>query len=193
MLEKAIRIATNVHKGQLDKGGNPYILHPLRLMLSRNNETERICAVLHDVIEDTDITLDYLRDEGFSEEVLSGLVALTRRNDESYDEFISRIINNKVACHVKLDDLFDNMDLTRIEKLSQKDYDRIEKYHKAADRILKALKEHGDYELVNTKEIEVNGCVSVPKSYSEDKFSDRFIYLIERNYWTFKGVIKDVE
>lgn len=144
MLEKAILIATNAHKGQVDKAGKPYILHPLRLMFSRQNETERICAVLHDVIEDTDITLDYLRDQGFSEEVLTALDALTRRNDESYDEFISRIINNKIACYVKLADLCDNMDLSRIENPSEKDYIRIEKYRKAKDRILDALDERGE-------------------------------------------------
>jgi len=87
MLEKAIIIATNAHKGQVDKAGKPYILHSLRVMFSRRNETERICAVLHDVIEDTEITLDYLRNEGFSEEVLSVLDAVTRRNEETYDEF----------------------------------------------------------------------------------------------------------
>ena len=144
MLEKAIFIATNAHQGQVDKAGKPYILHPLRLMFSRQNETERICAVLHDVIEDTEITLDYLRNQGFSEEVLGALDALTRRGNESYDEFISRIINNRIACYVKLADLCDNMDLSRIEKPSEKDYERIEKYRKAEDRILGVLGERGD-------------------------------------------------
>lgn len=139
MLEKAILIATNAHKGQLDKGGSPYILHPLRLMLVMHNETEKICAVLHDVIEDTDITLDYLRTEGFSEEVLSSLDALTRRNNETYDEFINRIIKNKIASHIKLADLRDNMDLSRIKNPIQKDYERIEKYRKASNLILDAL------------------------------------------------------
>lgn len=139
MLEKAIIIAVNAHQGQVDKAGKPYILHPLRLMFSRENEIERICAVLHDVIEDTYITLDYLRNNGFSEEVLTALDCLTRRSSESYDEFITRIINNKIACHVKLADLYDNMDLSRIENPTKKDYERVEKYRKAADRILHAL------------------------------------------------------
>ncbi len=85
MLEKAIRIAAKAHEGQVDKGGKPYILHPLRLMLSRTSQEEMICAVLHDVIEDTDITIDYLKNEGFSEEILSALDALTRRHNETYD------------------------------------------------------------------------------------------------------------
>jgi (p)ppGpp synthase/HD superfamily hydrolase len=193
MLEKAILIAANAHKGQVDKGGNPYILHPLRLMFSRKNETEMICSVLHDVIEDTDVTLDYLRSQGFSEEVLSALNALTRRHNETYDEFISRIINNKIACEVKIADLSDNMDLSRIENPSQEDYERIEKYSKAADRILDAIESYRAYEFANIKKIEVNGCVSVQESYSVGEFSDKFKSFIAENYWTFDGGIKSVE
>ncbi len=137
MLEKAIIIAVSAHQGQVDKGGNPYILHPLAVMLSLEDEIERICAVLHDVIEDTDITLEYLKNEGFSNEVLTALDALSRRKDESYDEFIDRIINNKIACHVKLADLKHNMDLSRIKQPSQKDYDRIKKYQKAVKALSK--------------------------------------------------------
>lgn len=141
MLEKAIIIAVNAHKGQSDKGGNPYILHPLRVMFSMKNETEKICAVLHDVIEDTEVTLDSLRNEGFSEKVLYVLDALTRRENESYDKFINRIINNKMACRIKLADLSDNMDLSRIENPTEKDYKRIEKYRRAEREILEVLQE----------------------------------------------------
>jgi (p)ppGpp synthase/HD superfamily hydrolase len=102
MLDKAINIAAKAHQGQADKGGNPYILHPLRVMFSRKTEIERICAVLHDVIEDTDITLVDLRNEGFSEEVIAAIDALTKRNGESYDDFIERVIKNKIAARVKL-------------------------------------------------------------------------------------------
>ncbi|KZL88912.1 bifunctional (p)ppGpp synthase/hydrolase RelA [Clostridium magnum DSM 2767] len=193
MLEKAILIATNAHQGQIDKAGKPYILHPLRLMFSRINETERICAVLHDVIEDTDITLDYLRNKGFSEEILSALDALTRRGNESYDEFIGRIINSRIASHVKLADLCDNMDLTRIKNPTEEDYQRIEKYRKAARRILDSLEEDGDEDFIKTREIEINGCVTVPESCSEDEFSDKFIDFIERDYWSFGGGIRHVE
>lgn len=139
MLEKAIQIAVKAHQGQIDKGNQPYILHPLRVMFSMESETEKICAVLHDVIEDTDITLDSLRNEGFSEEVLSVLNALTKQNNESYEQFIDRIINNKLACYVKLADLNDNMDLSRIKNPSQKDFERLEKYKKAVDKITSAL------------------------------------------------------
>lgn len=153
MLEKAILIAINAHQGQTDKAGESYILHPLRVMFSRKNETERICAVLHDVIEDTDVTLDYLRDEGFSEEVLSSLDALTKRNDEDYNEFIDRVIRNNIACHVKLADLCDNMDLSRIKNPTKKDYQRIEKYRKAANKILNALEYESNSQLYDARKM----------------------------------------
>ncbi|MDP4178604.1 MAG: GTP pyrophosphokinase [Bacillota bacterium] len=139
MIEKAILIATTAHQGQMDKAGQPYILHPLRVMLSRQDETERICAVLHDVVEDTDVTLEYLRNEGFSEEILVAIDALTRRRGESYNKFIDRVIENRIACYVKLADLSDNMNLSRIKNPAEKDYERIEKYLEATDRILDAL------------------------------------------------------
>lgn len=88
MLNKAIEIANRAHAGQIDKGGEPYILHPLRVMLSRENELERVCAVLHDVVEDSDITFNDLRKEEFSEEVIAVLDCLTKRDDENYDTLI---------------------------------------------------------------------------------------------------------
>ncbi len=192
MLEKAILIATSAHQRQIDKAGKPYILHPLRVMFSRINETERICAVLHDVIEDTDITLDYLRNDGFSEEILSALDALTRRRNESYDEFIGRILNNKIACYVKLADLCDNMDLSRIKNPTEKDFQRVEKYRKAADKIVYALEDQGDREFIKTKEIEINGCVSVPESCPEDEFLNKFTIIekISLHIFTVEKFIK---
>lgn len=83
LLNRAIEIATRAHAGQVDKAGAPYILHPLRVMLSRENELERICAVLHDVVEDSDISFDDLRKEGFSEELIIVLDCLTKRKGES--------------------------------------------------------------------------------------------------------------
>lgn len=193
MLEKAIFIATNAHQGQTDKAGETYILHPLRVMFSRKNEAERICAVLHDVIEDTEITLDYLKNEGFSQDVISALDALTRRNNETYDEFIDRVINNKIASYVKLADLCDNMDLSRIKKPTETDYKRVKKYRKAADRILQSLEDKGDSKFSNTREIEIDGCVSVPEECSEDEFWDKFIDFVERNHWSFGGGIKYIK
>ncbi|MDR2647684.1 MAG: HD domain-containing protein [Oscillospiraceae bacterium] len=134
-LNKAIEIAAKAHAEQVDKGGNPYILHPLRVMLNCEDETARICAVLHDVIEDTDITPDDLRVEGFGEDVIAALDCLTKRNGENYDDFISRVLTNLTACRVKLADLADNMDLTRIPNPTAKDEERIKKYSEAANRI----------------------------------------------------------
>ncbi|WP_038263193.1 HD domain-containing protein [Peptoclostridium litorale] len=139
MLNKAIEIANRAHAGQVDKAGEPYILHPLRVMLSMKDELERICAVLHDVVEDSDITFDNLRKEGFSEEVINVLDCLTKRDGESYDDFIDRVIINKIACQIKLADLYDNMNLCRIKNPTNKDRARIEKYREAADRILNSL------------------------------------------------------
>ncbi len=139
MLDKAIRIAATIHEGQVDKAGQPYILHPLRVMFAMETDLEKICAVFHDVIEDSDLTLEALRKQGFSDEVLSVLDALSKRENESYEDFISRVLLNKTACRVKLADLKDNMDLSRIANPSEIDYQRFEKYRKATDRILQAL------------------------------------------------------
>lgn len=141
MLNKAIKIAVDTHSTQLDKGDVPYILHPLRVMLTRDNELERICAVLHDVVEDSKITFDDLRNEGFSEEVITVLDCLTNREGEDYDGFIDRILKNKTACKVKLADIEDNMDMTRIPHPSPKDLERLLKYQRAHQRISDALKD----------------------------------------------------
>ena len=130
-LEKAIGIATQTHQGQMDKGGEPYILHPLRLMLRMKTEDEMIIAVLHDLLEDTTWTLEQLRSEGFTDEVVSAVKFLTRRHDESYDAFIERVKTNSNAKQVKIADVEDNMNIQRISKLSSKDTHRLEKYHKA--------------------------------------------------------------
>ena len=121
MLEKALLIATKAHNGQLDKGGQPYILHRLRVMQSCNSDLEKMCAVLHDVIEDTNISLNELREEGFSEEVLVILDLLTKKEQEDYSTFIDRISTNETACRVKIADLQDNMNLSRIKSPSIED------------------------------------------------------------------------
>ena len=127
MLNKAIEIAVRAHTGQLDKAGEPYIRHPLRVMLDCKNETEMICAVLHDCVENTSVTLDYLRSEGFSEEVVSVIDTLTRREDETYKAYIGRVLENETACQIKLADLADNIKLSKIPKPADRDEKRIEK------------------------------------------------------------------
>lgn len=130
-LERAITIAAEAHAGQTDKAGEPYILHPLRVMLSLKMEAERIVGVLHDVIEDTPWTFDQLRAEGFSEEVLAGLETVTKRKGEDYEAFVLRSAKNRIGHKVKLADLYDNSDISRIASPTAKDYARLEKYKRA--------------------------------------------------------------
>lgn len=141
-LEKAILIAATAHQGQVDKAGAPYILHPLRVMFSCKTQEEQICGVLHDVIEDTYMTLDDLRKEGFSETIINAIDALTKRSGETYEEFINRILLSPIACQVKLADLRDNMDLTRLSQANKADYARVKKYQSAMYKIKGFLEVH---------------------------------------------------
>lgn len=130
-LDDALRVAVAAHTGQKDRNGAPYILHPLRMMLRQHTDTERIVAVLHDVIEDSDWTLTDLRREGFSEEIIAAVDSVTRRENETYTAFVARTKQNPLGSRIKLADLEDNMDLRRIDKLEEKDFERLAKYHLA--------------------------------------------------------------
>ena len=140
MIERARKIAEKAHQGQVDKGGQPYILHPIRVMERCETELEKITAVLHDVLEDSEYTLEDLKKEGFSDEILKALVCLTHREGEGYMEYIERVCENPLATRVKYADLQDNMDISRIPNPAEKDYARLEKYKKAKNRIEEALK-----------------------------------------------------
>jgi (p)ppGpp synthase/HD superfamily hydrolase len=130
-LEDAIRLAVQAHRGQKDKAGAPYILHPLRLMLGLRSDVERMVAVLHDVVEDTPYTLLELQQAGYPEPVLEALDYLTRRGNETYEEFIERVKANPLARKVKVADLEDNMDIRRISDPQEKDMERLKKYRRA--------------------------------------------------------------
>jgi (p)ppGpp synthase/HD superfamily hydrolase len=134
-LEDAIALAALAHHGQVDKAGEAYILHPLRVMLRTGSDLERMVAVLHDVVEDTPYTLDALRRLGFPPEVVEAVDALTRREDEgeSYEAFVLRAGRNPLARHVKIADLEDNMDMTRIADPQEKDHQRLERYRRALE------------------------------------------------------------
>lgn len=134
-LERAIAIAATAHAGQVDKGGAPYILHPLKVMMRMNSLQERIVAVLHDVVEDCGISLDDLRKEGFSEEVLSAIESVTKVPGESYEDFVERAAQNPIGRVVKLADLEENSDLSRIASPSWEDLERVEKYRRAIGRL----------------------------------------------------------
>lgn len=136
-LERAIEIATEAHKGQLDKSGKEYIGHPLRVMEMGKTEDEKIVGVLHDVIEDTDWTFEKLEAEGFSPEVIAALRCVTKiTENENYDAFIDRVKKNPLAVAVKINDLTDNMDIRRLPYLSDKDVKRLKKYLKAYKRLI---------------------------------------------------------
>ena len=131
----AYMIANKAHKGQVDKAGKPYILHPLHVMKRVSTENEKIVALLHDVIEDTDCTMEDLRKAGFSETVLEALSLMTHDKAVPYMDYVAKIKENPIARAVKIADLYHNMDLTRIPNPTEKDYERLEKY-KAALRYL---------------------------------------------------------
>lgn len=139
LLEVAIKIAVQAHSGQLDKAGQPYVLHPLRVMLLLSDEKDRIVGVLHDVIEDTDINYEYLKANGFEgeTEILEALESVTKKGGETYDEFIDRVSLNYIGKRVKLADLQDNMDLSRIPKPTTKDFKRLKKYEEAKAKLSK--------------------------------------------------------
>lgn len=114
MLEKAIEIASAAHAGQRDQQGSPYILHPLRVMSRVDGEAAQMVAVLHDVVEDTTVTLDDLRAAGFSADVITAVECVTHRQQESYAEYVIRCNSNALARQVKLADLEENSQITRV-------------------------------------------------------------------------------
>lgn len=130
-LQRAIEIAIEAHKGQTDKAGKPYILHIFQVMARGKGEDEKITALLHDIVEDTAWTLEKLEAEGFSHKIIAALDCLTKRNGESYDEFIERVKANPLAIKVKINDLEDNMDIRRLREISDNDVNRLNKYIKA--------------------------------------------------------------
>jgi GTP diphosphokinase / guanosine-3',5'-bis(diphosphate) 3'-diphosphatase len=119
--------------GQVDKAGEPYILHPLRLMLRMAIEAERIAAVLHDVVEDSQVTIEDLIAEGFAREIVHAVDALSRREGEDYMEFVKRASEDPIARRVKQADLEDNLDLTRIRKPTDRELDRMHRYQRALE------------------------------------------------------------
>jgi guanosine-3',5'-bis(diphosphate) 3'-pyrophosphohydrolase len=143
-LERAIQIAAEAHAGQLDKAGQPYILHPLRVMLHMKSEQERIVAVLHDVIEDTPVTLMQLAAEGFSSVVIYAVQALTKLPGESRLAAAARAAKNPIALVVKLADNSENMDMSRIPQPTAKDIARLEEYKAVRDLLLKAIRAYAE-------------------------------------------------
>jgi (p)ppGpp synthase/HD superfamily hydrolase len=138
LLEKAIGIAVEAHRGKKDRNGVPYILHPLRVMARVDTDAEKTIAILHDVVEDTDWTFEQLAKEGFPDEIIEPLKCVTKKDGEEYEDFVKRSASNELAKRVKLADLEDNMDARRLSKVTEKDAERLKKYLRAW-RFLKGL------------------------------------------------------
>ena len=136
-LERAIEIATEAHRGQFDKNGCDYIMHPLRVMAAGKSLEEKIVGVLHDVVEDSDWTFERLEAEGFTSDIIEALRCVTKLSDsEPYDRFIARVKKNPLAVAVKLNDLTDNMDIRRLPYISDKDVKRLKKYLRAYKQLI---------------------------------------------------------
>jgi (p)ppGpp synthase/HD superfamily hydrolase len=137
-LEDALALALEAHRGQRDKAGQTYILHPLRVMMRLEGELERLVALLHDVVEDSTYSLERLRELGYPEEVLAALDCLTKREGETYEAFIERVRPHALARRVKLADLEDNMDVRRLPAVTAKDAERLARYRAAWARLKEA-------------------------------------------------------
>ena len=135
-LEQAISLAAKQHEGQVDKANAPYILHPLRVMLNTPTIEHKIVAVLHDILEDTETTIEDLYQFGFQEHIIDAIVALTKEQGETRLEAAQRARQNPIARVVKLADINDNMDLSRIQSPTIKDFERLKEYQQVRDLLL---------------------------------------------------------
>lgn len=131
MIDSALQIALNAHRGQKDKAGQPYILHPLRVMAKMSSEDEQCAALLHDVLEDSAITAEELQNQGISSLVVAVVLTLTRTGGLSYDDYIKRVAAHPIARKIKLADIEDNINILRLREVSELDYKRLKKYHKS--------------------------------------------------------------
>ena len=137
MTKKALKLCFKAHKDQTDKSGMPYVFHPFHLAEQMKDEATTIVALLHDVVEDTDITINDLQKMGFGPEVLEAIALMTHAPDTPYMEYVAQIKTNPIARAVKLADLKHNSDMTRLESITPYDKERAKKYKKAI-RLLKA-------------------------------------------------------
>lgn len=142
MLHNMLVLATNKHASQYDKGGMPYILHPLAVMhyLKTDDEELQCIALGHDLLEDTDTSLNELKLAGMTTRVIDALHDLTKVHGESDDDYMARLLRNKDAMRVKLADLRHNSDIRRLKGVAEKDIKRMEKYHNMYLRLSEALK-----------------------------------------------------
>lgn len=133
LLDKAALICVTKHQGQRDKMGCAYFQHPMRVAMRCGNDDEKMVALLHDTIEDTDVTPEYLLEEGFPEYIVDAILSVTKKEGESYPDFINRAKRNPIGRMVKIHDLEDNLDVLRLDEVSQSMAERFTKYLKALD------------------------------------------------------------
>ncbi|MBQ4558628.1 MAG: bifunctional (p)ppGpp synthetase/guanosine-3',5'-bis(diphosphate) 3'-pyrophosphohydrolase [Clostridia bacterium] len=133
MINKALRLCFDAHINQVDKSGVPYVFHPIHLAEQMDDEISIICALLHDVVEDTKYTFEDIRNLGFSEDVIDILKLLTHDKDTPYLEYVKQITTNKIALKIKLADIKHNSDLTRLEEVNDQILDKIKVYKQALD------------------------------------------------------------
>jgi len=131
LTKKAIGLMFKLHKDQKDCSGLPYVFHPWHVAESMDDEISTVVALLHDVVEDTDITFDDLRTEGFSDAIISTLQLLTHDDSIPYMEYVANLKHDPIARKVKLADLRHNSDLSRLDEITEKDRERYEKYQQA--------------------------------------------------------------
>ena len=140
-LEMAIILAVSMHLGQKEWNGDPYILHSFRVMNNVQDTKEKIVAILHDVIEDTSLTLGKLSQEGFDDDIVAAVDAISKRQTESYVNYLVRVAANPIAIQVKLADIDDNLDLSRFDRqLEDEDLIRVNKYRRARKYLLDELR-----------------------------------------------------
>lgn len=142
LLNKAIEIAELAHDGQVDKGGKPYIDHPLRVMNALETVEEKIVGVLHDAVEDSNLTLEDLRIAGFNNIIIEAIAAITKRSGEKRQDYLQRVMNNPIALRVKIADMTDNANISRIPNPTDRDRERIRIYQKNIIKLQNKLKDY---------------------------------------------------
>ena len=133
ILEKAALICVTKHQGQRDKAGAAYFQHPMRIAMNCEKDEEKIVALLHDTVEDTDVTPEWLKEQGFPDEIVEAILSVTRNPGEDYHHFIDRAKNNPIGRIVKIHDLEDNLNVLRLSEITPEMAQRLAKYLKALE------------------------------------------------------------
>ena len=131
IIVRARKICVDAHRGQKDKAGEDYSHHPFRVAEKCQSISAKVVALLHDTIEDTDVTAEHLRNEGFPEEIISAVLSVTKQEGENYEDFVCRAAENAIGREVKIADLEDNMDIRRLKEITDDDVARLRKYLRA--------------------------------------------------------------